>query len=173
MALQTDRLLLREWRDEDLQPFSELNADPEVTKYLRGRPETPEETAGTIERIKSHWAQWGYGLWAVEHQNDHNFIGFVGLHHHRWFPDDVEIGWRLDRKYWGQGLATEGASAAMEDGLRSHQLDHLISVIHRDNAASKRVAEKLHFSIWREGDFPHPDDGSPMPIVVYRRAREF
>src|SRR5690349_12980713 len=102
--IQTDRLLLREWRAQDVPAYARVNADPEVTRYLGrgGRPLTSEETRAQVERFQRHWATWGYGVSAAEHLADGRMIGFVGLSHHSWYPDEVEIGWRLDRAYWGR-----------------------------------------------------------------------
>ncbi|HLQ61414.1 MAG TPA: GNAT family N-acetyltransferase, partial [Candidatus Acidoferrales bacterium] len=162
-TLTTKRLHLRGWRPEDEAPFAAINADPEVARYLRGRPETAEETAALLERIRQHWQKWGYGLWAVERIADLRFIGFVGFSHHGWFQDRVELGWRLSRECWGHGLATEGAQAALAYGLETLGLEQIISVIHRDNAASRRVAEKIGMHLEREAQ--HED----LPIVVYLR----
>jgi RimJ/RimL family protein N-acetyltransferase len=82
-------------------------------------------------------------------------------------PQEVEIGWRLDPSLWGQGLATEGARAALEAGLGELALDRVISVIHRDNVASQRVAEKIGLRVWQEAEFEHHDWPHPVPIVVY------
>lgn len=169
-SLETERLLLRDWRPEDEEPFARINADPQVGRYLLGRAESRDETARTLQRIQEHWNRWGYGLWAVEHKADRRFLGFIGLSHHRWFPEDVEIGWRLDPRYWNRGFATEGARAALQYAFDELALDHIISIIHRDNVASRRVAEKLGLTVWRVTDFDHPESGDPMPIVVYRRG---
>jgi RimJ/RimL family protein N-acetyltransferase len=170
--LRTDRLLLRRWRPEDRAPFARMNADPEVVRYLGHPPLTTEQSDGLVDRLERHWATWGYGQWAVEEPASGEFIGFVGLSHHNWYPDDVEVGWRLRRDSWGGGLATEGAravvasatAAAADGGLG---LQRLISVIHRDNVGSRRVAEKNGFTIWREETRPSPADGTELPIVVY------
>jgi RimJ/RimL family protein N-acetyltransferase len=117
--------------------------------------------------IAEHWAKWHYGLWAVELRSDERFIGFVGFSHHRFYPDLVEIGWRLDPLCWGLGLATEGAQSALDHGVRRLGFERVISVIHRDNVASIRVAEKIGMRLWQEADFPHPDWPNGLPIVVY------
>jgi RimJ/RimL family protein N-acetyltransferase len=138
-----------------------------VARFLRGRPETGEETAALMKSIAEHWARWGYGLWAVERRSDARFIGFIGFGHHRWYPDEVEIGWRLHSYCWGRGLATEGALAALDLGFSEIGFERVISVIHCDNTASRRVAEKIGLSIWQEAEFEHPDGAEPLPIVVY------
>jgi RimJ/RimL family protein N-acetyltransferase len=169
--LTTDRLVLRGWGDGDEEAFAAINADPEVARFTNGRPMTREETRVFLERIQDGWDRRGYGLWAVEDVESHAFLGFIGLSHHRWYPDDVEVGWRLARWCWGRGLATEGAAAAVRHAFDEVGLDRVISIIHRDNVASRRVAEKNRFSIWKEAVHPKPGDGTPLPIVVYARGR--
>lgn len=164
LELRTDRLLLRQWRDDDLAPFAAINVDPEVTRYVH-----PLDRAGTavwIEHLRETWRTTGHGLWAVERLQDGAMIGFIGLHHHRWFPDEVEIGWRLASSSWGRGLATEGATAVLRSALGEVGLERVISIIHRDNLASRRVAEKIGLRPWRE-ETRTDRDGSEIPIVVY------
>ncbi|HEX4214556.1 MAG TPA: GNAT family N-acetyltransferase [Candidatus Dormibacteraeota bacterium] len=162
--LRTERLLLRQWRDDDLAPFAAINADLEVARYVRRLGEV--ETAAWIEHIRERWRSDGHGLWAVERLDDGSMIGFVGLNHHGWFPDEVEVGWRLASSSWGRGLATEGGAAALECALGEVGLKRVISIIHRDNAASRRVAEKIGLRPWREEVRTRPGEG-PIPIVVY------
>jgi RimJ/RimL family protein N-acetyltransferase len=117
--LETPRLRLRRWRDEDLEPFAALNADPEVMEHF---PSTlsREETAGMVGHIERHFENYGYGFWAVELPGQAPFIGFIGLAVPTFetsFTPCVEIGWRLARPWWGQGFATEGARAALSYGF--------------------------------------------------------
>ena len=165
--LRTARLLLRSWRDEDQLPFAAINADPEVTRYLGGggRPLSNLETAAFLDRSRRHWEHWGYGLWAMELLEGGRFAGFVGPSHHRWYPAEVELGWRLDRTLWFRGIATEGGAAALEHAFTRLGLERLISIIHRDNLASRRVAEKIGFR-------PHEEESREgLPVVVYRAER--
>jgi RimJ/RimL family protein N-acetyltransferase len=170
--IQTDRLLLRAWRPEDVPAYARINADPEVMRYLDGRPLTSGETRAQVERFQSHWAAWSYGLSAVEHLADGRMIGFIGLAHHRWYPDEVEIGWRLDRAYWGRGLATEGAAAVLRHAFGDLGLDHVISVAHRDNVASWRVMEKNGLSLRTAEVRADEETGKLEPIVVYAISKE-
>jgi RimJ/RimL family protein N-acetyltransferase len=172
VQLATERLVLRGWLENDAEPFARINAHPSVARYLRGRPETSEETEALMASIAEHWIKWHYGLWAVERCSDARFIGFVGFSHHRLYPDQVEIGWRIDPACWGLGLATEGAKAALDHGMGTHGFERVISVIHRDNAASKRVAAKIGMRPWQEAELPHPDWPAPLPIVVYATASQ-
>jgi RimJ/RimL family protein N-acetyltransferase len=169
--IQTSRLLLRAWRPEDLPEYSRINSDPEVMRYLGG-PLTSDETHAQVERFQRHWATWGYGRWAVEHLADGRLIGFVGLSNHPWYPDEVEIAWRLDRAYWGRGLATEGAAAVLRHAFEELGLDSLISFADRDNVASWRVMEKSGLRLRSEEIRMDDDTGEPLPIVVYAISRE-
>ncbi len=142
-GIRTARLVLRRWRSDDIAPLARINADPEVTRYLSGRPMSRQATADFVRRIRRRWDAWGYGLSAVEHLTDRQLISFIGLSHHRWYPDEVEVGWRLDSRYWGRGLATEGAAAALRQGFAEIGLRRVISIIHGENVGSRRVAERL------------------------------
>lgn len=142
--LETDRLLLRQWREEDLDPYARLCADPEVMRYLPGVL-TREESAKQIERFVRHWEEHGYGLWAIEEKKTGTFIGFIGLlRQDDWSEGEhkVEVGWRLDRSFWGNGLATEGALASLRYGFNRLKLPRIISICDPRNSASWRVMEK-------------------------------
>ncbi len=117
--LRAPRLLLRLWREADLEPFAALNADPEVRAYFPNLM-TREESDASIARIRDHFDRHGFGFWAMELPGEAPFVGFVGLAQTPFeapFPPAVEMGWRLARAYWGRGLATEGAHLALQDGF--------------------------------------------------------
>jgi len=104
-----------------------------------------EETRRQIESFVRHWEERGYGLWAVEAKAGGEFIGFVGLaYQHDWpaSEDKVEVGWRLDKSYWGRGFATEGAVTSLRYGFERLDLPRIISICDPRNAASRRVMEK-------------------------------
>ena len=106
--LQTPRLRLRAWRDEDLPLFAELNADREVTEHLLG-PLTRSQSDALVGRITEHFLREGFGFWAVEVPGVAGFIGMTGMGIPSYtapFTPCVEVGWRLGRRYWGQGFAT-------------------------------------------------------------------
>jgi len=150
--LRTRRLLLREWRDEDMDPFVALNDDAEVTRFLRGgNGYTREDSLERFAHMRSHWDEHGYGLFATELRSSGSFIGFVGVEDPVFLPEvmpSVEIGWRLAREVWGEGLATEAATEVLRWSFEELGLDRVISVIHPDNTASIRVAEKLGMRPW-------------------------
>lgn len=171
IRLQTPRLLLREWRDEDVEPFVEMNQDPDVTRFLRGGAGyTRDDTLALLGRIHQHWAGHGFGLFAAELRGAREFVGFIGIAVPEFLPEvlpSIEIGWRLARRVWGFGLATEGAREVMRWSFRDIGLGRLISVIHPDNTASIRVAEKIGMHPWLETVDPNHGHG----LVVYEAFR--
>lgn len=141
--MKTARLLLREWRDEDLEPFAALNADAVVMRWFPSTL-TREESDALAGRIRLAMAEQGWGAWAVEHHGE--FIGFVGLSRVRFtahFTPCIELAWRLARHAHGQGLATEAAIAARAFALRELANESLVSFTVPQNTASRRVMEKL------------------------------
>jgi RimJ/RimL family protein N-acetyltransferase len=174
--LRTERLLLRQWRDEDLEPFAELNADPETMRYFPAR-RTREESDAFAESIRRHLADEGWGLWAVEVAAGVSFIGFVGLARPRFeehFTPAVEVGWRLGREHWGHGYATEAGRAALAYGFEELGLEEIVSFTSELNAPSRRVMERLGMSHDPADDFEHPGVpvGHPLrPHVLYRLSR--
>lgn len=173
MRLETERLILREWRDEDLEPFAALNADPEVMRHFPA-PLSREESDAGAGRIRAHFAASGYGLWAVEVKGGAPFIGFCGLSVPRWeawFTPCVEIGWRLARSAWGFGYATEGAREAARVGFEELGLDEIVSVAVVANARSRAVMDRL--GMVQDGEFDHPliPEGSPLRRHVLYRLR--
>jgi ribosomal-protein-alanine N-acetyltransferase len=165
--IRTDRLLLRRWREEDLEPWAALNADPEVMAHFPSLL-TREESDAWAEAIELHFAQHGYGLWAVD--VDGRFAGFTGL---RWTDvlggSDLEVGWRLARWAWGHGYASEAARAALDVGFE--HVEQIISITAVGNERSWRVMERL--GMRREGEFDHPRivDGHPLQRHVLYTLR--
>jgi RimJ/RimL family protein N-acetyltransferase len=144
----TERLQLRRWRAGDREPFAELNADPEVMRYIGdGRPMTRAESDALLRTIEAHWDAHGFGLWCAAPREDPGAcLGFVGLAVPSFLPavlPAVEVGWRLARPAWGRGLATEGARAALEHAFQTLELESVISIIDPANERSVRVAERL------------------------------
>ena len=173
MALRTDRLLLRDWRPDDLEPFARMNADPEVAEYLPARL-SREESEVFARRIREHFAERGFGLWALEVPGEVAFVGFVGLSVPGFdapFTPCVEVGWRLLRPFWGQGYATEGARAALEYGFGELGLDEIVSFTTEANQRSRRVMERLGMRHDLADDFDHPSLPAESPMrrhVLYR-----
>ena len=121
-TMETSRLLLRQWRDEDFDAYARICADPVVMRYMGngGAPLTRGQAAERFASIQRHWRKHRFGLWAVEEKASGEFIGRIGLQHHEDWPGahKVEVGWLLDRAYWGRGLATEAARASLTYALQ-------------------------------------------------------
>lgn len=139
--LVTERLVLRAFEPRDVAPHLASSQDPEVQRFLGGTKD-PYEAFSTLATHAGHWALRGYGPWAVERREDGEYLGRVGLWHPETWPD-VEIGWRMHRAAWGSGYATEAARAALGWVWTTQPFDHLISLIHPDNAPSRRLAARL------------------------------
>jgi RimJ/RimL family protein N-acetyltransferase len=164
--IETERLLLRDWRLSDAEPFAALNADPEVTRYLRG-PMRRDESDELLARVRGHWQEHGFGLYAVEVKRSGAFAGFVGLAIPSFLPEvlpAVEVGWRLAREHWGNGYATEGARASLAHGFGELGLRQIISLIDPSNTASVRVAERLGMA--RGRDRTHPVTRVRLAVYV-------
>ncbi len=145
-VVETERLRLRPWKGEDLDPLVALFALPEVSWYPFGRGLTGDETRRFLDRHIGHWETHGFGSWAVELHGHEELIGYVGLATVNWLPEvmpAVEVGWRLHPAHWGRGLATEGGRAGLRYGFDDVGLDRIISIFVPDNVASGRVMSKL------------------------------
>lgn len=177
VSLRTERLVLRSWTDDDRAPFAALNADPVVMEHFP-KPLSRIESDQAVDRIRDGMAERGWGLWAAERTDTGAFIGFVGLSVPTFeapFLPGVEIGWRLAREHWGNGFATEGASAALAFAFDVLGLDEVLSFTVVANRRSRRVMEKLGLRHHPDEDFDHPalPDGSPLRRhVLYRITAE-
>jgi RimJ/RimL family protein N-acetyltransferase len=164
-TIETERLVMRAWREEDLDPYAELCADREVMRYIgSGRPLDRDEAWRQIAIFVGHWELRGYGLWAVETKADRSFVGRVGL----WRPEGwpgLELGWTLARSHWGQGYATEAGRASMGFAWATVNAAELISLIQPANEPSRRVAGRLGMSEHSRGTLGDAE------VCVYRRAR--
>jgi RimJ/RimL family protein N-acetyltransferase len=140
--VQTERLLLRQWREEDVEPLAEIYAQPEYLEFM-GTQDAP----GRIARFQRQWNEVGFSHWAVEELTSGFLIGRIGLMRHFDWPlaeAPVEVGWALHRDWWGRGLATEGGRAAVEC-WREHLLEdeQLLSIALPANVQSRAVMERL------------------------------
>jgi RimJ/RimL family protein N-acetyltransferase len=174
-TLETPRLRLRHWRDEDLAPFAALNADPVVMEFFP-KPLDRAESDAAVARIRDHFARHDFGLWAVEVPGVAEFIGFVGLCVPRFeahFTPCVEIGWRLARDHWGYGYASEAARAALNFGFRDRSLEEIVSFTVPANQRSRAVMERIGMTRSPDDDFDHPalPEGHPLRRHVLYRAR--
>ena len=176
MELTTSRLKLRRWRDEDLEPFAALNADPEVMRHFPGTL-TRRDSDDFVAAIERGFASEGLGLWAVEVVESGEFAGYVGLWRPRFeahFTPAVEIGWRLARAHWGYGIATEAGRECLRDAFERLRLDEIVSFTVPQNDRSRRVMERLGLTHDESDDFDHPrfpDDERLRRHVLYRIDR--
>ena len=178
LELESPRLLLRQWRDDDLRGFAELCADPQVMRYFPA-PLTRVEAAALIGRIRGHFHEYGYGLWALERKDSGAFIGMTGLLNVNFdapLAPTVEIGWRLARRHWGLGLASEAAWASLRGAFAHLHLDEVVAFTSVTNLPSQKVMQAIGMREDPAAAFEHPRiaAGHPLrPHVLYRidRAR--
>lgn len=157
---ESNRLRIRLFRESDLDRLAEMHADPDVMRYMglvRSRDQTQELIRAYFDRFQEH----GFTMWAVETKDDGHLIGRAGLS----FLDgteEIEIGYLLDQRFWGQGLATEMAAACVNYGFETASLEFIVGIVQPPNKASKRVLEKLGFVYLRDDHYYNAD-------VLYHR----
>jgi RimJ/RimL family protein N-acetyltransferase len=173
-SIRTSRLLMRRWRDGDRDAYTAMNADPEVMRYF---PATLDRAASnsSIDRIEDRFDQQGFGLWAVKVAASGEFIGFTGLNS---MPEgvpgagDMEVGWRLARRAWHQGFATEAETAAVDVAFNGVGLDRVWSMTSVLNRPSQAVM--LRLGMTPEAFFDHPKLAAGHPLrrhIAYRLER--
>ncbi|HMV41047.1 MAG TPA: GNAT family N-acetyltransferase [Leptospiraceae bacterium] len=168
---ESERHGFRKWRESDVSRFTNMNSDLEVMRYF---PQllSREESINLINRIQSHFEKWNFGLWAVEEKDSENFIGFIGLYYADFqssFTPCVEIGWRLDSRFWGRGYATEGAKLCLQKGFEEFNLNEIYSFTSILNTKSENVMIKI--GMQKVMDFEHPNLEKDHPLckhVLYR-----
>lgn len=174
--MQTERLILRPWQEEDLEPFAALNADPRVMEYFPSTLNRKESDA-LAQREQKRIEERGWGLWAIGVPGVADFIGFVGLIY--WdkenlpahFTPAYEVGWRLAFDHWGKGYATEGAKAALQYGFETLKLEEIVSMTAVQNMRSRAVMERIGMHHDPKDDFDHPKLAKDHPLsrhVLYR-----
>ncbi|HTQ13812.1 MAG TPA: GNAT family N-acetyltransferase [Rhizomicrobium sp.] len=140
--LETERLFMREWRQDDLDGFAAIVGDEEVMRHLGGSALPRDEAWRNMARGAGQWLLRGYGAWAVVRKSDEALVGRVGLLHPEGWPG-LEVGWTLGRAYWGRGYASEAARAALNYGFLTQPVERLISLIDPHNTASQNVARAI------------------------------
>jgi ribosomal-protein-alanine N-acetyltransferase len=176
-TLRGERVLLRDWRDDDLPAWVAMNADPAVRGYF---PSVLDEAAalGEASRIRAHAEREGFTFWALEIPGVADFAGFVGLIRTGFdahFTPCVEIGWRLAEAYWGQGYASEAARLALQQGFDTLQLDEIVALTVPVNLPSQAVMQRIGMRRDPADDFDHPrlSDGHPLQRhLLYRIKRQ-
>jgi len=152
-SLETERLLMRAFSQQDLDPFTEMLADPQVMELATysGKTMNRSQADNWLCMMVGHWHLRGFGIWAVEEKNSGSLIGRIGLQRLIWF-DETELVWMLNRSSWGKGYAQEGASAAVKFAFEILGLACLSAVIHPDNHRSIKLAERLGMQFIQELD---------------------
>lgn len=154
--IRTERLVLRDWRPGDRAPFAALTADPEVMEHFPALL-SREESDGLADHFSAGIRERGWGMWAVERQDTGAFAGYVGIQpvtFDSWFTPAVEIGWRLARSQWGDGIATEAGRASLEYAFGTLGLDRVVAFTVPANTRSLSVMGRLGMTF--AGDFDHP-----------------
>jgi RimJ/RimL family protein N-acetyltransferase len=142
-GLETERLRLRMFRDDDLDAYFAICSDPEVMEFIgQGKTMNRLDTWRQIAVMLGHWYLRGYGSWAVEEKASGKLVGRVGFINPAGWPG-LELGWALSRASWGLGYATEASRAALEHGFSAFGFSRVISLIHAENTRSIRVSERL------------------------------
>jgi RimJ/RimL family protein N-acetyltransferase len=173
-TIRTARLVLRRWRDADREPCAAMNADPDVMRYFPA-PLDRAASDASIDRFESLFDRQGYGLWALEVAGTGEFIGFTGLNP---MPAGVpgaggmEVGWRLARRAWQHGYATEAALAAVDVGFNGAGLDEIWSMTAILNEPSQAVMRRLGMTPYAQFEHPKIEPGHALRLhVAYRLQR--
>lgn len=170
--IDTDRLILRSWRDADCDPFFALNSDAAVMEFLPATDRAASDNA--VDRMLAAQASNGHCFWAVERQSDAAFLGFCGAMPAREPLHEVELGWRLARDAWGSGYASEAARASLAWCWANLDTPTVMAITVPDNRRSRAVMERIGMTYVEGGDFDHPgvpDDDPLLRHVIYRIAR--
>ncbi|OGT37300.1 MAG: GNAT family N-acetyltransferase [Gammaproteobacteria bacterium RIFCSPHIGHO2_12_FULL_37_14] len=171
--LETKRLILRNFTENDIEILTEINQDPKVCEFLPAIG-TRDSTEKLIKKIIEHDSEHGFSLYAVELKSTGEMIGWCGLmipSFEAHFTPAVEIGWRLASNQWNQGYATEAAIAALEYAFKNLKLKEIVSFTAEDNIRSRRVMEKIGLHHDLSDDFDHPKIEKSHPLcrhVLYR-----
>jgi RimJ/RimL family protein N-acetyltransferase len=166
VELETARLRLRLWRDEDLPTLARWNADPVVMRHMGRGPMTVEESAAALDRYRRHWEEHGFGVWAAELLETDELVGRIGIAYHRAWPGDPEVGWLIDPAHTGAGLETEGGAACVQFGFETLDVRRLVSICTEENVESRRVMEKLGFRLHEQIPFEE------LGITLWVHAKE-
>lgn len=166
----TARLDLRRFERGDLDELAALFAEPEVWRFPYGRGFSPAETEAFLDAQLQHWDELGFGCWVARTLDDGGIVGYVGLSVPTFYPEvlpAVEVGWRFTPRVWGNGYATEGATAALDEAFSTMGLERVCSIPQDDNLASVRVAERLGMTLARTIVIPANDVRGPLTALLF------
>ena len=148
---ETDRLIIRNWTQEDIAPYAKIIGDPEVMKYIgTGEPRPFSEAIKAVEKYSGQIEQQGWARFALELKESNELIGFCGFDH---YNGELDFGWRLAKKHWGKGYATEAAKEVLRLGVEQFQFPRIVSISFKDNIGSINVIEKLGLKFEKEFEF--------------------
>ena len=166
VTIETDRLVLRPYREADRAAFAELNGHPDVGAWLAG-VQTREQSDAMMDRINAHIGEKGYGFWAAERKADGRLIGAIGLltmGDDLPAPSALELGWRVHPDAQGTGLATEGAAAAKAWALANLDIPEIVAITAESNVRSQNVMRKIGLRPDPSRDFDHPRLAEDHPL---------
>jgi ribosomal-protein-alanine N-acetyltransferase len=145
--IETDRLILREVREEDAPGFFELDSDQEVHRFLGNQPvQKLEESEAVIQLIRRQYTQFGIGRWSVLDKTTGEFLGWSGLKYETQIRQNqpyYDLGYRFKQSCWGKGIATEAALASLQYGFEQMKVPEICAAVHAENIASQRVLQKV------------------------------
>ena len=173
--IETERLILRAFRDEDREPFAAINGDPRVGDW-QGGPISREQSDAMVDRINAQIAADGFGCWAAERKADGRLVGMIGLRRNVGppAPTALELGWRLSPDAQGAGLATEGAKAALDWGFANLDADEILAWTAATNVRSQAVMRRIGMRHDPSRDFDHTALAEDHPLrrhVVFAATR--
>jgi RimJ/RimL family protein N-acetyltransferase len=170
--MPTGSIVLRQWRDDDLEPYAAMNADREVMEFFPNSL-TRAQSEESLARLRATIDRQGWGVWAVD--LDGAFAGFTGLARPGFsahFTPCIEIMWRFRREYWGRGIAYAAALAAQAFAFENLRLPELVAFTTAGNVRSRRLMERLGQTRNERDDFDHPMLAAESPLlrhVLFRK----
>lgn len=153
ILFHSDRLIFKEFHQNDAPQLYLLNADPEVIKYTGDPPFESIEDAQKFVENYDHYQKYGFGRWATFLKSNNEFIGWCGIKLNE--QGDHDLGFRFYKKHWGKGFATEAAKACLDHGFNKLGLNAIIGRAANENLASIRVLEKLGMEFYKEDSCGH------------------
>ncbi|MEM7512649.1 MAG: GNAT family N-acetyltransferase [Bacteroidota bacterium] len=171
---QSERLGFRTWQKSDLDTYAAMNADPDVMEFFPSLL-SREVSKKSIENFEKHYEEHGFNFFPVDTLSENRFIGFIGMKRvgfEAFFTPCVEIGWRLDKAYWGKGYATEGALRCLKFAFEELGEEAVYSFTALQNKRSERVMQKI--GMHKAGEFDHPklsEDSELRQHVLYKIER--
>lgn len=165
--IETDRIFLRPFCLDDVEPFAEICANPNVMRYIGdGKPVGIDIIREKMSEWIESYEKYQYGLMAIVIKETNKLIGFCGFIHQTVDGEAyIELGYRLDEAYWGQGIATEAAVAVRDYAFNTLDIPRLISIIHHKNEVSKRVAKKVGMKLMKKTNFKH------VPVDIFYASK--